>query len=192
MDAGREEEVLGRRRLGEDLVPAPEAREGEAPGDRDPLDVGHLAQHLGMRLADLLEPPGGADGLRAPPLHARRAPEEVDVVRVVHHWIEAGRPRALEVPLVDGDRAHVRVDGLRVVPGPHVDVRRHVDEVAGARDEVVQPARRSEPALRMRRRLDGVDVVMIRARVLRVAGEDGFERRDDLLGARLRPAVGGP
>ena len=38
----------------------------------------------------------------------------------------------------------------------------------------------------MRRRFDGVDVIVIRAEVARVAAQDAFERRDDLLGALRR------
>jgi hypothetical protein len=67
-----------------------------------------------------------------------------------------------------------------------------VHEVAGPGISV--PTRRalSSAALGRARRLDGVDVVVVRARMVGRLREHALERRDDLLGARVRVSVERP
>ncbi len=111
---------------------------------------------------------------------------------VVHHRVDARRLLRRDVGLVDLDGARVRVGGVRVAADPHVDVRRHVHDVAGRRHGGRDRVGSAERPLGMRRRLDGVDVVVVRARMAGGAGEDLLERRHDLLRAGLRLPVARP
>ncbi len=69
-------------------------------------------------------------------------------------------------------------------------MRRHVDEVAGARHQRRQPLGRRRRSIGRLRRFDRMDVVMIRARMLRIALHHAFERRHDLSRPGLRCVVG--
>ena len=66
---------------------------------------------------------------------------EVVVVAAVER-VEVDRPLAREVLAVGDDRALVPVDDVAVVAAQHVDVRRHVQQVAGVGHEVAQLRRR--------------------------------------------------
>jgi hypothetical protein len=116
----------------------------------------------------------------------------VNVVRVVHHRVRALRLRHLDVALVRGDGAPVRLGRVGVAPDAHVDVGRHVHQVAGGRRESGEPLRARQCPLRARRRFDGVDVVVVRAQVVRVLREHAFEDRDDLRRAGRRLAIERP
>ena len=108
------------------------------------------------------------------------------------HRVVAGIADRARVLLVGGDGAAVGLGGVVVAPDALIDVRRHVHEVAGARHHAADAIGRRQRLLRMRRGLDGVDVVVVGARMLRAAREHLLERRRDLLGARRRLAVGLP
>ena len=73
-------------------------------------------------------------------------------------------------------------NGGGIIPRPGVDVRGHVDEVAGRRREARQAWAR-HGALGLGRGLGGVDVVVVGADVVGIAGEHPLEHLDDLLGA---------
>jgi hypothetical protein len=74
----------------------------------------------------------------------------------------------------------------------HIDVRRHVDEMPGLRREARQAIRRRQTPLRVRPGLDGVDVEMIRARMVRVARHDEPQRTENFLRLRFGRAVARP
>ena len=57
------------------------------------------------------------------------------VVRIVGDRVGTGRVVAREIVLVGVDGVHVALDRIRVAADADVDVRRHVDEVAGAGDD---------------------------------------------------------
>ena len=89
-------------------------------------------------------------------------------------------PVALHVLLVERRGGRVGLRRGAVVAGAHPDVRGHVHEMPGARHERLEPLRAGDRALRRARRFDGVNVIVIRARMIRVALHHAFERRDDL------------
>ena len=94
-----------------------------------------------------------------------------------------------DVLLVDLDRAQVRVERALVVAAQHVDVRRHVHEVAGVGDERAQSVRDRQRLLGDRRHLHQVHVQMGESRVREPAGQR--ERAlEHLLGLERRRALG--
>ncbi len=98
---------------------------------------------------------------------------------VVHQRIDALAAVRLDEGTVGRRRLRVRLGRAGVVAGALEDVRRHVHEMSGRRRRGTQPLRTGERALRMRRRLDGVDVVVIRAEVMGVALQHRLQRADD-------------
>ncbi len=118
----------------------------------------------------------------------------MDVVRVVPEAIHAhGRIGRRQIFFVHPDRRLVVGQRVKIAPDPVVDVARHVHEVAGAGNGPPQPVRIGLGALGPVRRLHRVDVIVHRARMVRVARQHAFERRHD--GAALlvwRVAAGLP
>ena len=188
-DALHEQELVGGRGLLEHLVPPAEAGErvvgddAEAAEERQLLE--HLVAHLGRGLAR------GVDRELAPAVRGGGEPEEVDVVRVVGHRVEALGPALRDVVLVGGDRGLVGGRGVRVAAHALVDVRGHVHHVPRARHQLQQAVRRGLRLLR-RVRLHGVDVEVVRPGVVRVAGEHLLQVADDLGRLRVGPAVAQP
>ena len=187
-------QIVGRRRLGEHLIPEAEAHLRE---QRREVHVLHhaahrrIAHHVRVHLrADIV---GGLQRVGAPAFEGRGRDEEVDVVRVVagliHH---VARHRiAGEVRLVGLDGVDVGHRRVVVSTGPQIDVSRHVHDVAGARHERRQLVGVLLGAARVGRRFDGVNVQMNRAGMVVLAREHRLERRDHLvreLAAGCRPA----
>ena len=81
----------------------------------------------------------GPQRLGAASLHAGRLPDEVDVVGVVEAAVDRARLRRLEVRAVSLHGGDVDADGVGVAADAPVDVRGHVDDVAGARHQPGQP-----------------------------------------------------
>lgn len=79
------------------------------------------------------------------------------------------------------DGLFVDPDGGLVVTHAHVNVRGHVYEMARARRECAQPVGARQRPLRMRGLLDGVDVIVVGAEVVRLPPQDRFEDADNLL-----------
>ncbi len=82
---------------------------------------------------------------------------EVVVVAAVER-VEVERPLALEELAVGRDRLLVPDDDVVVVAAEHVDVGRHVQQVAGIGHEVAQLVAGAQRAFRVRRHLHEVDV----------------------------------
>ena len=116
----------------------------------------------------------------------------MDVVVVVHDGVHP-----LRSGLADVRAVHFGGDGVGllrrdVVARADVDVRGHVHEVAGRRHERLQPLGRGKRALGALRGFGGVDVEVVRARMVGVALQDRLEHGDDLDGVRSRLAGGRP
>ena len=80
-----------------------------------------------------------------------------------------------------------------VIASADVDVRRHVDQVTRFRRDFSETRRHSASARSgVSRSLDGVDVVVIRAAVIRIATQNTFEHRHDLERAFRRLAIERP
>ncbi len=122
----------------------------------------HAVRDQGHHLVD------GVDGRLARAAHHRGIGEHVVVVRDVEA-VEAGVGSEGEEPAVGGDRLAVGLLGLLPVAQPHVDVRRHVDVVREAGLEVAEPVGGGLGASGVGRGLDGVDVEVVRQRM--VGGE---------------------
>ena len=119
----------------------------------------------------------GRDRLGAAALHARRRPQEVDVVRVVHHRVDALRLLALRCT---ARRPRWRAGWLRPRRRSGRRACRRAPACArGGRRRAPgrQPLGARQRPLRVRRRLDGVDVVVVRARVVGLLREHALERR---------------
>jgi hypothetical protein len=133
--------------LGQHLVPLPEARE-RVP--RDDAEAGEQRQRRERRVAHLRRGlQRRLDRARGAALHGGRGPQEVDVVRVVGHRVEALRAALRDVVLV---REHGQLVALRrvgIAAHPLIDVRRHVHQVPGRRHQPEQPVgrRRREPCV---------------------------------------------
>ena len=96
------------------------------------------------------------------------------------------------VGLVGGDRALVGAHRVVVAPDPDVDVRRHVDEVAGRAVGQLRQLVGGGNAELGPRLLDRVDEEVGGADVIGIALEHARERVDELLRARLGLAVRRP
>lgn len=125
--------------------------------------------------------------------HALGGQEKVKVVSVIHHVVNTARRAALpEINAVCLGRQCVAAGRRQVVASTHIGVRRHVDQVAGAGGERFQTPGTGQGALRMRGSLGHVDVVVIRADVVGVASQYGFQHSNDLFGVFRGKAVETP
>ena len=82
----------------------------------------------------------------------------------------------LEVLLVHGRGVGIALRRLRVLAGADIDVRRHVHQVSRAGHQRLEPAGLRHRALGRLRRFDRVNVVVIRARMIRIALHHALER----------------
>ena len=104
----------------------------------------------------------------------------MQIVVVIEHRIDALHLALLDVAVVDIGGDLVARPPLPIVADQQVDVRRHVDEMAGGRRDRRQPLRRGQRPFRMRRRLDGMNVEMVGARMIGIARQHRFQDRYDL------------
>jgi hypothetical protein len=81
----------------------------------------------------------------------------VQVVVAIHR-VDVERPLALEELAVGDDGPLVVDNDVSIVAAQHVDVRRHVHQMARVRHQVAQVVARTQRALRERRHLHQVDV----------------------------------
>ena len=131
------------------------------------------------------------DGQLAAAIESRREPEEMNVVRIVGHGIEALRPTLRDVIFVSRDREFVAAHGVGIAAHALINMRGHVHHVARSRHE-------REQTVGGRFRFfcffgfHQVDVQMQCAGMLRIACDDFFSERDDLRGSFVRPAVARP
>ena len=109
----------------------------------------------------------------------------MDVVRIIRARIEAQRAAVPDVIAIRLDRALVGEDGVVILAHPHINVRGHVDQMSGRRRVIPQPVGGGQSVLRMRSRLDGVNVEMVRTRMIGITRRDVSERGEDFL--RLGP-----
>src|SRR6185437_5947251 len=83
-----------------------------------------------------------------------------------------------------------------VIPGPHIDMRSHVEQVAPARTnggpEGSHAVGAREAAFRMSGSLDGVDIEMIGANVIGPALQDRVQHAQDFQSVRARLAFRSP
>ena len=112
--------------------------------------------------------------------HLRRRHHEVHVVRIVAEPIDAHRRVGVgQVFFVDLDRRLVVGQRVEIAADPIVDVARHVHEVAGAGNRAAQSVGIGLGALGPVGRLDGMDVEVNGARMIRIAGQHALECRHD-------------
>ena len=104
----------------------------------------------------------------------------MDVVRVVAERIQPLRAALRDVVLIGLGGHLVRLHHVGMTADPHVDVRRHVDDVSGAGHQRQQPIGFGFRAFRRVGRLPQVDPVVQRAGMIRVLRQHLLERRLDL------------
>ena len=117
---------------------------------------------------------GGILGGCIAPEHGVRRRDEVQIVVIVEHRIDALHLILLDVGMVDVGGDLVPVGRRAIVADQHVDVRRHVDEMAGGGSDRIELLCRGKRPFGMRRRLDGMDVEMVRARMVWIARQHRF------------------
>ena len=104
--------------------------------------------------------------------------------------VEVPVPGKCEIFVVRADRAFALRHGLRVVAAKHIDMRRHVLQVAGVGGKPAQHVRRLQGALRKRRHFQRMDIHVGNARMSRAATPDpvhpAFQHRHRLARARIR------
>jgi hypothetical protein len=113
----------------------------------------------------------------------------MQVVAVVHHRVNALRAAALDVRAIDRRRFLVRLHRRRIISRADVNMRRHMHDVSRRRSQRSQPVRRRQRPFRRIRRLHGVNVVMERTQMVRIAFHHRFQSCDNLLRAVLRRPV---
>ena len=185
------ESAVLRQVLRDDLAPFAEADEDVlSDGDIALEELGHGrrgdAQHLLRHGLDQLV--GGGERGRVLAVEHRAVGREVIVVHAIAR-VEIHRAGAVVELAVRDDRLLVPVHGIAVVAALHVDVGRHVDEVAHVGAELAQPVAGHQRRLRTRRHLHQVDVKVQKAGMAHRAGqiaEAGLEQV-----ARLERAGGG-
>ena len=154
----------------------------EVVGHRRLLDPQQLLRQRGLEVG------GDAQRDLRPAEEQRRVDREVAVVRVIER-VEPHPALPRDVLLVDLDRAQVRVERALVVAAQHVDVRRHVHEVAGVGDERAQPVRDRQRLLGERRHLHQVHVE-VREPGVRAAAGTRERALEHLLGLERRRTLG--
>jgi hypothetical protein len=174
---------------GEDLVPHLEPHHRQVRRDQERVEERQVGcefwwdrrGHVGRSL----------QGERAATLDAGRPCQEVQVVRVVEDRHQSLGLVGLEVRAIGDDGAFVRARSVVPAADPGVDVRRHVDHVADGDVEFDQAIGGAFGAFGCGRGLHRVDVVVVGARVVRVAFQDRLQRGDDLdgLGSRFTGCV---
>jgi hypothetical protein len=116
----------------------------------------------------------------------------MQVVAVVSRRIDALRAIRFDVRAVGLRGEIVNARGRFIVADALIDVRGHVHEMTRGRRQRAEPIRAWQRTFRQRRRFDGVNIKMIRADVIRVAPQDGFEHGDHFFRPRRGSSVRRP
>ncbi len=120
--------------------------------------------------------------------HEHRAVDhEVMVVGAIER-IDVHRPFARQILAVDGHRLLIIDDDVAIVAAQHIDMGRHMDQVAGLGHQLAQPVARPKRPLRERRHLHQMDVEMQQAGMIPRRGL-GLEQALEQLLRLLRPGL---
>ena len=194
---GRAIEVgILRQLLGDDLAPLAEAHQHMLLHREIALDeIGHrrrrdAQQFLGRGVDQLLR---RGDGRRVLAEEHGAVDDEVMVVAAVHR-IDVEGALARQVLAVDHDGLLVVDDDVAIVAAQHVDMGRHVHEMARIGHEVAQPVAGAQRTLRERRHLHQMDVEVQQAGMIparRDVAEGAFQHLDRLLRAGARRRLAG-
>ena len=103
------------------------------------------------------DPSGRLIGLAVLAEKHRRIHEQMEIV-AAGGGVEVLVAGIVEIFIVRHDRSFALRDGLRIVAAEHVDMRRHVLEMAGVRRVAAQHVRSLESTLGSGRHLEGMDV----------------------------------
>src|SRR5207244_3935561 len=101
-------------------------------------------------------------------------------------------PSLGEKLLIRGCRAFVAMCGRGVIAYSGINMRRHMNEMTGGGSKFLESRSAGEAALRMRRRFDRMNVIMICAEMIRIAFQNRFENCDDFLGSFARASIPQP
>ncbi len=187
---------IGRQRATQQRVPLAEAHEREVRQHRVLLHDRRARVASGGPAG---RGPGGLGGLQRQSLpagHRRRGPQEVVVVGHVADPVRTLCIDLRQITPIGFDGALVRTDRVVEAADPQVDVRRHVQQMAGTGDGVVQEHGAGQGASRMGRGFLQVDPVMVCARVAAIECHRPLEQVFDLgrpgacRAVRLPPVVG--
>ena len=139
----------------------------------------HVAdQHCGQQVCILPR-------FRVAAVHRAAHRHEVQIVAVVHHWIDTLLARRLEISPIDFRRPLVRLDRSLVIARADINVRRHVHDVTCAGCDFSQPVRSREGTLGTIGGLHRMDVVVNRSQMVGISLQHRFQRRHDFLRTSL-------
>ena len=116
----------------------------------------------------------------------------MQIVAVIHHRVDARSRAALDVRLIRKRRFLVRLQRGFIIARANVNVRWHVHDVSGGRRELRQAICSRQRALRRIGGLDGMNVIVNRAKMVRLAANHGLERCNDFFRTFCRRAVRHP
>jgi len=102
------------------------------------------------------------------------------------------RSEDFPVTLVCRDGFEIGLDRFQPAAGANVDVRRHMSVVREAGLQIAKAVRRSNRAFRMRRCFHGMNIKMIRERMIGVQLQHRLKRRQNFVRAGLRLTCGRP
>ena len=128
-------------------------------------------------------------GLSVVPVHGGAHGNEVKIVAVIHHGIDALSSTRLDVRAIDGSSFLIGFHRRFIVAGSDVNMRRHVHQMARPWRHCGQLVRGRQRPLRGRRSLNCVDVIVDRTHVIGIAFDYRFERGHNFFGARLRSSI---
>ena len=156
----------------------PGLKGGKPPGALDRDALGQLA--------------GRFNGFDAAAFHVLGSPQEVDVVGVVHVRVHPPWGFSLDIGLVGLNRPGIAERRVVVQAEAHIDMRGHVDQMAGTRNQLAQPAGVGQGAFGLRRGFNRVDIVVDSPDVVGKALQDTLQSRHELQGVGFGLTLGGP
>ena len=113
----------------------------------------------------------------------------MEIVTVIHKRINALRAAAFEINSVSTRPGFVGLHCRFVISCPHINVSWHVDKMSSRRRQSFQSLGTGKGPLRMWRRLNRMNVIVIGADMIRTEFENGFKHRNDLIRTFRRCAI---
>ena len=132
---------------------------------------------------------GSFNGVGIIAVHRGADRDEMQVVAVVHHRVDARRVVRPDIGAVCRCRVFICLDRGCIVSGANVDMRRHVHDVPGSGRHRRQSVGSRECALRRFGSFNGVNVVVDRSQVIGIAFYHRLQRGDNFFRAGFGAAV---
>ena len=187
---GQIAQVCGRAGLLKHRLPLAEADQRTQRHGRPGLEEGKPTRALDRDAFGQLA--SGLNGFDAAALHVLGSPQEVDIVGIVHVRIHPLRGFGLDIGLVGLNRPGIAEGRVAIQAEAHIDMRRHMDQMAGTRNQLAQPAGVGQGPVGLGRGFNRVDIVVDSADVVGKALQDALQSRHELQGVGFGLTVGCP